>query len=137
MLAINRNFMPRFFDDNFHQAMRNHSERASSPRVNVSEFDENFVIELAAPGYDKDSFEVEIHDNTLSIKSEAKKDNEAKSNKFTMKEFSYGSFERTFTINTELVDQDNVSASYHNGILYVTLAKNKTVEKTPKKIAVS
>lgn len=129
--------MPRFFNENIHQAMRNHNERTSSPRVNVSEFEENFVIELAAPGYEKDSFELEMHDNTLSIKSEVKKEHDSSSNKFTIREFSCESFERSFTVNKDLIDHENISASYHNGILYVTLPKNKVEEKSPKKIEVN
>ena len=104
------------------------------PAVNVKETDTTFVLELAAPGKTKDDFNIEIDRNVLTISSEFKTENEEKDNdgRYTLKEFSYSSFRRSFTL-PETVNAESVNASYENGVLHVTLPKKEEALPKPKR----
>jgi len=102
------------------------------PAVNVKETEEAFEIEVAAPGMKKGDFKVHIENNLLTISSEKKEEkNEEEKGRFTRREFSYQSFQRSFTVPENLVDGDKISAKYHEGILCITLPKREEVKPKP------
>ncbi len=104
------------------------------PAVNIEETDEGFVLELAAPGLSKDKFDLELDNDVLVISSETSSVNEDKENrKYTRKEFSYGSFKRTFAV-PETVNGNDISASYENGILTINLPKKEEAKIQPKRL---
>ena len=111
------------------------SFNATIPAVNVKETDTSFTLELAAPGKTKDDFNIEIDRNVLTISSEFKNENEEidDEGRYTLKEFSYSSFRRSFTL-PETVNADNINASYENGVLNVTLPKKKEALPKPKRL---
>lgn len=101
------------------------------PAVNIKETENEYVVELAAPGKKKEDFQIEVDDNVLTIFSEAKSENEKKENngKYTRREFSYSSFKRSFTL-PDSVNDKNIKATYEDGVLNITLPKH--VEALPK-----
>jgi len=102
------------------------------PSVNLKETEEGYEVELAAPGLQKDDFIIEVHNQILTISSEKK---EEKGN-YTRKEFNYSSFKRAFTL-PKSAEENNVQASYENGILHIHVAKKAVEkEKLAKKIEV-
>ena len=104
------------------------------PAVNIEETEDNFTLELAAPGLSKDKFNLELDNDVLIISSESSSVKEGKENrKYTRKEFSYGSFKRTFTV-PETVNGNYISASYENGILTVKLPKKEEAKIQPKRL---
>lgn len=105
------------------------------PAVNIKETDTSFGIELAAPGKNKEDFNIEIDHNVLTISSEEKTEKEEKSNegKYTRKEFSYASFRRAFTL-PETVNTDSINATYENGVLHVALLKREEALPKPKRL---
>ena len=105
------------------------------PAVNIKETDTSFGIELAAPGKNKEDFNIEIDHNVLTISSEEKTEKEEKSNegKYTRKEFSYASFRRAFTL-PETVNTDSINATYENGVLHVALPKREEALPKPKRL---
>jgi len=104
------------------------------PAVNVSETDTSYEIEMAVPGMKKEDFNVKIDDGVLTISSERKEEREEKKN-FTRKEFSYRSFNRSFTL-PENAKEEEVKARYEDGILKLEILKNKVTVSNAKKIAV-
>ncbi len=107
----------------------------SQPSVNISENEDGFHLEVAAPGMDKEAFAIDLDKNILTIKGENKTENEEKEEgKFHKREFNYQSFKRSFTL-PENVDADGITAKYENGILWLTLPKNKELE-TKKQISI-
>jgi HSP20 family protein len=75
--------------------------------------------------------------NVLTIHSEKKVKNEEKNEKYTRKEFSYSSFQRSFTL-PEGTDTENINASYVDGILTIHIAKKEEAKKQePKQIAIA
>jgi len=117
------------FDDFFQQ-------EKSLPAVNVAEDQDNFKIELAAPGLKKEDFKINVNNGVLMISSEKKQESEKKEENYTRREFQYSSFLRSFTLPTS-VDSDKISASYRDGILNINIPKREEVKRNePKQIAI-
>lgn len=102
----------------------------NQPSVNVIEHDDRFEIELAAPGLDKGDFDLKVEKDRLlvSAKKQTNEETEEKG-KFTRREFSYASFERSFQL-PENVDTESIDANYLNGVLRVQLPKAVAEETT-------
>lgn len=122
------NLMENFFNDNFFS--REFS--TAVPAVNVSEDNDKFCVELSAPGFNKEDFRVESDNKVLLISAEHKTENEDKTKTYTRKEFSYGSFRRTFSL-PETVNDEKIDAKYENGILKITLPKKDEAKVKPAK----
>lgn len=106
------------------------------PAMNVKEHDKDFEIEFAAPGFNKKDFEVSIEEDVLHVCGEKEAEEEQKEEDFSRKEFSYKSFKRSMMLPTSVdLDQD-IKASYKNGILNVKLLKKEEIiqQQTPKKV---
>jgi HSP20 family protein len=69
----------------------------------------------------------------LSISSEKKDEKEEKNEKYARREFSYQSFQRSFTVAENAVDSDKISAKYSEGILTISLPKREEVKPKPLK----
>lgn len=103
------------------------------PPVDVYEDEHNLVLKLEIPGIHEEELDVQVENNTLTIKGERKFEKEEKEENFHRIERRYGSFLRTFRLpNT--INTDSVEAHYDKGILKITLAKR--AEAKPKQIKV-
>ena len=103
------------------------------PSVNIKESENGFEVEMAAPGMNKEDFNLEIHNNVLTISSEKQTENKTEDGKnVTRREFSYQSFSRSFTMPV-IVDTDKISAAYENGILRVNIPKKEEAKPKPMK----
>jgi HSP20 family protein len=109
------------------------------PAVNIKETDDDYEIEVAAPGMNKGDFKLNYDNGRLTISSEKSDEKEEKEGKrVTRREFSYQSFQRSFTIPEDEVISDKISAKYKDGILHVTLPKQEAIKAKPvKEIKVS
>ena len=108
------------------------------PSVNLKETDKGFEVELAAPGLNKEDFNIEVHNNVLTISSEKKEEKAEKDDKgnYTRREFNYASFKRSFTL-PKSAEENKVQAKYDNGILHIEIAKKEAEqEKIAKKIEI-
>ncbi len=109
------------------------------PAVNILETDDNFKIEMAAPGFEKSNFSVNIDGDQLTVSGEKTVKNEEldeKNEKFTRREFHYSTFKRSFTL-PKSVNHDAVQAVYENGILNLTIPKKEESKKVSKTIAIA
>ena len=109
------------------------SEGGSMPKVNIVEDNDNFRVEMAAPGMKKDDFHVELDNDMLTISSEVTHESENNNDqRYNRKEFSYQSFKRSFYLpNT--VEADKIEAKYHEGILSLVIPKKEEAKKKPVK----
>ncbi len=118
-----------FNDDFFYPVVKRNNYFSNNPAVNISEDDEQFTIELAAPGLDKKDLHINLNDDLLTISAECKEENnEEQEGKWTRQEFNYRSFCRSFSL-PETVDNDKIKAVHKNGILTIQIPKmeeNKT-----------
>ncbi|WP_066630478.1 Hsp20/alpha crystallin family protein [Labilibacter marinus] len=111
------------------------STQTTVPAVNVNENDDEFHIEVAAPGMEKKDFNVSYENGMLTISSEHKNEKEDKKwGKVSRKEFSYQSFRRSFSVAENTVNTDKISANYKNGILHISLPKREEVKPKPAKM---
>jgi len=131
-----RTSLPELFDtDNFFETP--FIRRELQPAVNIKENEGNFEIEVAAPGLSKKDFHVAIDNGLLTITSEKKEEKQEENENYTSREFSYSSFNRSFSL-PESIDDEKINAKYEEGILKVILQKTpKAVTKKAKEIAIS
>jgi HSP20 family protein len=134
------NQMPALFDrffegDLFDWSNRHFSDTNTTlPSVNIKESSEGFDVEMAAPGFSKDDFKIELNNDLLTISSEKKVENEEREGEnFTRREFSYQSFSRSFTL-PNIVNGDKIAAKYENGILKVSIPKKEEAKPKPAKM---
>ena len=94
---------------------------------------------MAAPGMSKEDFRVELDGNTLTISSEKQdQKQEEEGQRYTRREFSYQSFQRTFQLQKEVMDTDRIVARYENGVLHLEIPKKEEAkQKPPKMIQIS
>jgi len=129
------NLLDRFFNNELENWNRNHFSNTNTtlPSVNIKENTDFFEVEVAAPGFEKEDFNIELDNDLLTISSEKQVSNETKDDeKITKQEFSYQSFKRSFTL-PELVDEEKISAKYVNGILTITIPKKEEAKPKPVK----
>ena len=125
-------WMDDFFADNgFKPAIKG----VSIPAVNVTETQNAFKLNVAAPGFKKENFKLEVQNGYLTISGEVSEEKEDKDETFTRREYAYNTFSRSFSL-PENVNGDDIAAQYADGVLKVTLPKKKADEKPTKQIAV-
>lgn len=117
-----------FFNNDFFE------EDSLMPAMNVKEHDKDFEIEFAAPGFSKKDFEVTIDDNILNVCGEKKKEEEENEEGYTRKEFSYNSFKRSLSLPKSVNTNQDVKATYKNGILKLNLLKKEEAKEQQKKV---
>lgn len=120
-------YLDRFFGRDYDEVKQ---WQVNTPALNIVERNEEFVIELAAPGYDKKDFTVNVDNDELTI-SAKKLANQ--SDGYVRREFNYGDFERTFTLPLT-IETDRIKAVYENGLLHVTLPKKEEAKVKPPKM---
>lgn len=110
---------------------------SNEPALNIREEDDKIEIEIAAPGFSKNDFDVTIDNGYLNISAEKSDAMEEKENDYAMQEFRHNSFSKTLPL-PENVKEDNIKASYHDGILSFDLTKKIENKKPkPKKIKIT
>lgn len=142
MLArINKSHVPAYWDDFFNDSFFNGTSPAgrknTSPAVNITEDDNLFCIEVAAPGIAREDFNINLENDILTISSEQKEENEENGRRYLRREFSFSAFKRSFQL-PETVDAENIKANHNAGILSIELPKNEeALPKAPRQIEVA
>jgi HSP20 family protein len=109
------------------------NRKGSEPAMNIKETDDNFEIELAAPGFTKKDFEITIDDGCLNITAEKSSSEEETEENYTRREFSYNAFERSLQL-PKSVKEEAIKAKYNDGILSFNLVKKEEAKKRPPKV---
>ena len=120
-------FMP-LFDEVLNDFWGGSLSHQRSAAVNIRENEKNYSLELAAPGFEKEEFKINLENNMLSISAEKKSEvNESEKN-YTRREYSFTSFQRSFTL-PEVADTAQIKAEYKNGILHIEIPKKAEEKK--------
>ena len=104
-----------------------------TPRVDIKEEKERFLILADIPGVDPKDIEIHMEKGVLSIKGERKVETKSEDGKFTRDERMHGLFHRRFAL-PDSADADGISASGRNGVLEIVIPKR--AESTPRRIEI-
>jgi HSP20 family protein len=136
LIKFNRDLLPtvnNWMDDFFGRDMFDLPQMGySAPKVNIREDNDNYFVEVAAPGMKKEDFNLSVDNNVLQISSELKEEHDNKTDNYTRREFSYQSFSRSFTL-PESVNADKIEAKYKDGILSILMPKKEEAKQKPAK----
>ncbi len=106
-----------------------------APRVNITEREKDYRLEMEAPGFDKKDLKVEMVDDTITIRGEHNTEDNKDEEHFTRREFSRSSFERSFVLpNT--ANTEKINADYVNGVLALTIPKAEESKPVARQIAI-
>ncbi len=134
------NHQPNFpgFFNNFEKALSDNFENSQNnvPSVNIKDEDKSFVVELAVPGMEKKDFSVKLDNNKMTVSSERKEEKAESNSTYSIKEFSFNSFSRSFTLPKN-IEFENVKADYKDGILSINLPKKEAEVKLKREIKIS
>jgi len=123
-----------FFNDGFFDnELTNFPLTRWVPNANVRETTDEYVIELAAPGMDKDEFKVEMQEDVITIEGQHEEEREERDEEYHRKEFKTTSFKRSFRLPQSVIT-DKVDAKYAHGILKLTLPKREEAKSIGKKL---
>lgn len=131
---VNNNYpvFQNWFDDFFGSVenVNNYRTKVNVPAVNIAENEDNFQIEFAAPGLTKSDFSINLDNDVLTVKSEKEIQNDESKANYTRKEFSFSSFQRSFTL-PETADGEGIKAEYKDGILNIEIPKKEEAKVKP------
>ena len=124
------------FDDMF---IPSTMSAANAPRLmnsELREYDDHYELHMELAGFKKEDIHVDVKDNTLSITAERHSEYEQKEkkNSFLRCERSFGSYSRSFDISG--IDCANIKAGYKDGVLTLTLPKQKKEEPTGRRLEI-
>lgn len=119
-----------FFDNEWLE-----KRNTTSPAVNIIENEDEFRIEVAAPGMTKEDFHVDVNpDNELVIsmekKNEEKEEDPKKKGTYLRREFSYSRFQQSLLL-PDNVETEKISAKVEHGVMTIDIPKKKVEEKAP------
>ncbi|HTO15967.1 MAG TPA: Hsp20/alpha crystallin family protein [Edaphocola sp.] len=97
------------------------------PPVNIYEMENSFIIEVLAPGVEKEDIKLQVEDNILTLSYDKKESAKEEAGKLLRNEFHVKSFKRSFTLG-EVVQIENINASYEQGILKIAVPKKEPVK---------
>jgi len=106
---------------------------AWTPPVDIFELGEKFVLKLEIPEVEKESIDIKINDNELTIRGERKIEPGIEPDSYHRMERGYGTFTRSFSL-TKTIDAAKIKASIKDGILRIELPKKEEVK--PKQIKI-
>lgn len=104
-----------------------------SPLVDIQEYENKIIMSVEMPGVDSQTLDVSLHDDELTIKGMKVKENIPKKYTSLLQERMIAEYYRVFRINAD-IEEENIAASYENGILTIELLKTKKPE--PKRIEI-
>lgn len=124
----------RLFEDAMTRMMSEpRTGRPWSPATDVVETENELVLKSDLPDVDLKDIDVQVENQTLTIKGHRHFERQDNNKGFHRIERSYGSFVRSFTVPTT-VDTEKVAADYKNGVLTVRLPKKEAAKPRQVKI---
>jgi len=136
--TTNNALLPGFndvFESIFNDTFFNDRMVTRVPAVNISETENNYHVELAAPGLKKDDFKLNLERNQLTISVEQSAEHEDNHKNYSKREYSYSSFVRSFTL-PESADDNKIDATYTDGVLRIDIAKREEAKTVRRQIAI-
>ena len=122
--------LPTVFTSNFNTGI-------TLPKVNIRETKDAYLVDMAVPGLKKSDFLIDLDNQVLSISTQVEESNEQQEEFYTRREFGYSSFKRSFSL-PETVNEDEIKATYKDGVLNIHLPKKEeAIQKPSRSIKIS
>lgn len=138
-VAVLQNRLNSIFNDfaNATGELQNESLSAGNfiPPVDIYEDANRLVLKLEVPGISQEDLQINLENQTLTVKGERKFVNDEKEENFHRIERRYGSFVRSFTLPST-VETESAQASYENGVLAITFPKKEAAKPKQVKIQI-
>ena len=131
-----RREVDRLFNE-FFPSFEEEGERSPSlwsPRVDLSETDDTYMISMDLPGMSREDVKIELRDNKLTVSGERREEKEEEERDYRRVERSYGRFYRSFQLPSAAAEKD-VKARLDNGVLRIEVPKAE--EHKPRRIEIS
>ena len=126
---------PTFFSTDFMPFRMMEFEKLGwLPQIEVLQHNGTFLVRADLPGMKKEDVKVELTNDLLTISGERKHEKEEKREGFYRSERRYGTFYREIPL-PEGAKIDNATATFHNGVLEVTMMAPK-VETPVRKLEI-
>jgi len=123
------------FDSIFNDTFFNDRMVTRVPAANISETDNHYHVELAAPGLKKEDFKISLDGNVLHISVEQQSTNEETQKNYSKREYSYNSFVRSFTL-PDSANAEEIEAAYTDGVLKLDIAKREEAKAVRRQIEI-
>ena len=104
----------------------------TAPAVNIIEDENEYKVEVAAPGMTKEDFKVHINEDnelivTMEKKAEQKEEEDKKKGTYLRREFSYTKFQQSLLLPDNVV-REKIAAKVENGVMTIEIPKKKETE---------
>ncbi|GAA4103225.1 Hsp20/alpha crystallin family protein [Mucilaginibacter panaciglaebae] len=134
----NSSLLPGFndvFDSIFNDTFFNDRMTMRVPAANISESEDHFHVELAAPGLKKEDFKINLERNVLNISVERQNEQNDEQKNYSKREYSYTSWVRSFTL-PESANAEQIDAAYADGVLKIDISKREEAKAVRRQIEI-
>jgi HSP20 family molecular chaperone IbpA len=108
-------------------------ENHTTPRVDLVETPQHYLVLMDLPGVPKEGLNIKVHEGLLTVVGTPERP-AAKDDRLLHGEVEHGTFYRDIWLSEKAVDIDKVTAHLENGVLSMTLPKRE--QKKARRIPV-
>jgi HSP20 family molecular chaperone IbpA len=127
--------MPSSFNF-FEDSLLDDCKKSPIMNTDIIEKDDGYELQIDLPGVKKDDIKIEMDKGILSISVSINDSKDEENKKYIRKERFTGEIKRSFNIS-ENVDEEDIYASFDNGVLYLNLPKKEEKENNKKFIEIN
>ncbi|MFB6142183.1 MAG: Hsp20/alpha crystallin family protein [Halorientalis sp.] len=127
--------LERMFEEFPHTEMPFGSE-SHTAAVDVAERDDEFVVTCDLPGFDRDNIDLRVTDHTLHVHAEHESEQEVEDEEYLHRERTRRDVSRSIPL-PEDIDEEDVSATFEDGVLTVTLPRRHGESEETHEISIS
>lgn len=121
---------PLFFDRVFHDFFGEEFNHFDNFNTDVIDRGDSYLLQADLPGFQKEDINIDLDKETLTISASHKEEKKINKRNYIRQERRYNSYCRSFHIPG--IRKEDISASYNNGVLEITLPK-EAIETTKVK----
>ena len=126
--------LDHFFNDSFlNWPVTTSSNWRNQPAYNIKEEDDRWHVELAVPGMDKNDFKIDLENDMLSISTSKSESKHETTDNYKVRQFGYTSFTKSFRLPENMVNEEEISANYKDGVLHISLPKRDDAKTNLKR----
>jgi len=110
------------------------------PAIELKQNDKEYKVKVQLPGVNKEDIKIDIENDYMTVSAETKEEKkstigEAKDEKIHTSEFRYGKYVRTIAFDNPIKTDESV-AEYQNGVLHITVPKQKIAKAHAKRLTI-